>query len=185
MAKETIKTDNSYLADKVGLRVNHLPKKKTITVLDCFAGSGRIWRAVQRRTKKDIRVLAMGKKAIGFQLPGDNLAWLKGMDLIKFDVIDLDAYGVPYEQLKIILDRGYKGTVFVTGIQVFGFTGGGEMPRGLLREIGFTEPIYKKAPSVCNRRGWEYFCEWLAMKGVSQIHHRGHSRKHYFAFSLT
>jgi len=181
MAKETIKTDNSYLADKVGLRVNHLPKKKAITVLDCFAGSGRIWRAVQRRTKKDIRVLAMDKKAIGFQLPGDNLARLKGMDLTKFDVIDLDAYGVPYEQLKIILERGYKGTVFVTMIQSIW----GRMPTEQLEQIGFTEPMYKKAPSVCNRRGWEYFCEWLAMKGVSQIHHRGHSKKHYFAFSLT
>ena len=80
------KTDNQHLADKVGLRVNHLPAKKTIAVLDCFAGNGRIWRAVKRRTNKDIRVLAMDKKDIGFALPGDNLAWLKSIDLGMFDM---------------------------------------------------------------------------------------------------
>lgn len=180
MASNTIKTDNSYLADKVGLRANHLPKVKTVTVLDCYAGTGRIWRAVKRRTGKEIRVLGMDKREIGYHLPGDNLAWLKTIDLDKFNVIDLDAYGTPYEQIKILFDRGYKGVVFVTFIQsMFG-----QMPKGLLSEIGVTDVMVKKAPSLCSKRGWEFFLEWLAMKGITRIYHRGHARKHYFCFTI-
>jgi len=178
---DKVKTDNSYLADKVGLRAEHLPAGHTITVLDCFAGSGRIWRAVKRRhPKKDIRILAMDKKNIGFHLPGDNLAWLKSMDLSKFNVIDLDAYGVPYEQLKIILDRGYKGIVFVTFIQsVFV-----KMPSGLLHDVGFTDAMIDKAPALLNARGFDRFAEWLAGYGVKSMFHRSHARKHYICFSL-
>lgn len=181
MADNTIKTDNSYLADKVGLRAGNLPAGKIITVLDCFAGSGRIWRAVKRRHPgKDIRVLAMDKKNIGFHLPGDNLAWLKSMDLSRFNVIDLDAYGVPYEQLKIILGRGYTGTVFVTFIQtIFG-----QMPKGLLIDIGFTDAMIYKAPALLNARGFDHFIEWLAGYGVKSIIRRDHAKKHYICFSL-
>lgn len=176
-----VKTDNSYLADKVGLRVNHLPKAKVTTVLDCFAGNGRIWRAVKRRSKKDIRVLAMEKREIGFRLPGDNLAWLAEIDLSKFNVIDLDAYGVPYEQLSLLFERGYRGVVFVTFIQSMW----GRMPNNLLLDIGFTEEMIEKAPSLCGIRGFQYIMEWLGMKGVETIYRRSHARKYYFCFMLS
>lgn len=179
MSSSTVKTDNSYLADKVGLRVKHLPKG-SITVLDCFAGSGRIWRAVRRRTDREIRILAMDKKNLGLLMPGDNLAWLSSMDLSRFNVVDLDAYGVPYDQLKILFERGYTGTVFVTFIQSIW----GQMPKGLMIDVGFTEEMIQKAPSLCNARGWEYLLEWLAARGVEKIWHRHHSRKHYFGFTL-
>lgn len=175
-----IKTDNSYLADKVGLRLAHLPKAKIITVLDCFAGTGRVWKAVKRRSKKDIRILAMEKREIGFRLPGDNLAWLAEMDLSRFDVIDLDAYGVPYDQLSLLFQRGYRGVVYVTFIQSMW----GRMPKGLLHDIGFSDAIIEKAPALCNVRGFQYFMEWLASKGVEKIYRRSHARKHYFCFTL-
>ena len=180
MAKETVKTDNSYLADKVGLRVEHLPRKGEIRVLDCYAGTGRIWRAVKRRTGRDIKVLAMDKRPIGYHLPGDNLAWMSSINLSIFNVIDLDAYGVPYEQLKLLFDNGYKGIVFVTFIQSIW----GRMPKGMLIDVGFTEEMLEKAPSLCNARGWEYFQEWLSIHGVSTIWDRSHSRKHYFCFAI-
>lgn len=176
--KQDVKTDNSYLADKVGLRINHLPKRGVVTVLDCFAVTGRIWRAVKRRTNREISILAMDKRPIGFHLPGDNIAWLSGLDLDKFNVIDMDAYGIPYDQLKIIFDRKYRGIVFVTFIQSIW----GRMPKGMMMEIGFTEAVLDKAPALCNHRGWEYFQEWLSKKGVQTIYHRSHARKHYLCF---
>lgn len=179
--KEKVKTDNSYLADKVGLRVKHLPKRGTITVLDCYAGSGRIWRGVKRRTGREIRVLAMDKKNVGYHLPGDNSAWLESLDLSVFNIIDLDAYGVPYDQLKIIFNRGYRGIIFVTFIQSLW----GIMPKGMLIDVGFSNEQIEKAPTLCNHRGWQYFMEWLSLHGVQKIYHRSHTRKHYFCFTLS
>lgn len=175
-----VKTDNSFLADKVGLRVAHLPKSKIVTVLDCFAGTGRVWRAVKSRTKRDIRILAMERREIGFRLPGDNLTWLMDMDLSRFNVVDLDAYGVPYDQMRLLFERGYKGTVFVTFIQSMW----GRMPKGLLLDIGFSEEIIQKAPALCSARGFQYVMEWLASKGVEKIYRRSHVRKHYFCFTM-
>ena len=44
---ETIKTDNANLPMKARLRSDNLPKgKKVIKVLDCYHGSGAVWRAV-------------------------------------------------------------------------------------------------------------------------------------------
>lgn len=178
--QKEVKTDNSYLADKVGLRINHLPRRGPVTVLDCFAGTGRIWRAVKRRTKREIRVLGMDKRNLGYHLPGDNLAWLETIDLSRFSVVDLDAYGVPYEQIKLLFERGYKGVVFVTFIQSLW----GQMPSGLLIDLGFTDDMIKKAPALCNSRGWEHVLNWLAVRGVDKVWHRSHARKHYFCFVL-
>jgi hypothetical protein len=179
------KTDNSYLADKVGMRVKHLPRGP-ITVLDCFAGTGRIWRGVKRRLPdREIKILGMEKQNYNtFHLPGDNVGWLADMDLSRFNVIDLDAYGVPYDQLRILFARKYHGTVFVTFVQLNVHS----MPKGLLLDVGFTEDMYQKSPMLLCTRGFEYFQEWLAIKGLKHYAHRWHqgtrSQKHYLAFNI-
>ena len=173
-------TDNSFLGDKVEMRANHLPKSKgEVRVLDCFHGSGLIWAGVSRHTNKKISVLAMEKKEIyDFHLPGDNISYLMSIDLSRFDVIDLDAYGVPYEQLKIIFERGFRGTVFATFIQsVYG-----SINHHLLTDLGFTEIMINKSPAILYKRGWEYFMQWLASHGVTDIFHRSKGRKHYLGF---
>lgn len=138
MAATTKKTNNSYLSDKVSLRLGHLPAGKKIRVLDCYSGKGLIWKAVKKMSGRDITTLGIDVSAdTGFRLPGDNRAYLDTLDLSPFQVIDLDAYGVPYDQLKSIFSRGYKGHVFVTFIQ----TMYGQMPVGLLEDIGFTHEV--------------------------------------------
>ena len=174
---QTTKTDNSYLADKVALRVKHLPPGE-VSVLDCFAGRGLVWECVRRMTSQKITRLAIDKMADGFYLPGDNRAYLPILDLTAFNVIDLDAYGVPYEQLQQVFERNYSGRVFVTCIQVFY----GAMPHGLLRELGFSDALLDKASILCSKRGWRLFCDWLAMHGVTEIVHRSHARNHYLTF---
>ena len=95
-------------------------------------------------------------------------------------MIDLDAYGVCYDQLKILFDRKYKGHVFFTMIQsVMGM-----MPMGLLNEVGFTDVMIRKAPTLFGKRGWKYFLEYLALHGVTKIWHKSHARKHYGFFIL-
>lgn len=174
-------TDNSYIADKIALRCNHLPDKETITVLDCFGGKGVIWKGCVTKSGKKIRRLAIDtrKDEIGFHLPGSNMAYLDTLDLSRFDVIDLDAYGVPYEQLKMLFRRGYKGAIFVTFIQ----TVMGAMPHGLLYDVGIPKEMIEKCPTIFYGSGWLYFLDWLAMNGVKKISHRSHDRKHYLYFS--
>ncbi len=176
---QTTKTDNSYLADKVALRLKHLPPGD-VSVLDCFAGRGLVWECVRRMSPQKITRLAIDRAATGFYLPGDNRSYLPILDLTAFNVIDLDAYGVPYEQLQQLFERQYHGRVFVTFIQSLY----GQMPAGLLVDIGFSEPMIAKAPTLCSKRGWGLFCDWLALHGVRQIAHRSHGRKHYLAFSM-
>lgn len=177
-----VQTDNSYLADKVALRVAHLPEADPLRVLDCFGGKGLIWKAVAKLTGRKILRLPIEIKEQeeeGFYLPGDNRAYLSSLDLARFDVIDLDGYGVPFDQLEMVFGAGYQGVVFVTFIQ----TMMGRLPFGLLKAVGFTEEMVKKCPTLFGKSGWKYFMEYLALRGVSRIWHRSHARKHYFGFS--
>lgn len=179
---EAIKKDNSYLADKVFLRVNNLPKDNDVMVLDCYGGKGVVWNHVASKTKKNIRRLAIDtrKDNIGFYLPGDNLGYLETLDIHRFNVIDLDAWGIPRKQIKTLFDREYHGTVFVTFIQsLFG-----AMPREMLNDIGIPNEMIEKCPTLFYRSGWEYFLDWLGLYGVSVIRHRSKNRKHYLCFTL-
>jgi len=178
---QTKKTDNDFLRDKVELRADHLPDGD-LFVLDCFSGKGIIWDAVKKVTARKILILPIDIRndLTSFHLDGYNQQFLATMDLLKFNVIDLDGYGVPHEQLRILFNRKYVGTVFVTFIQTLY----GIMPYRLLNAVGFTDEMIDKSPTLFGRRGWEYFRQWLAANGVKEIHHRSHSRKHYMCFNL-
>ncbi len=176
----TAQTDNSFLGDKIALRMSHL-SEEPIKVLDCFGGKGLVWQGVKILTKKDIKVLAIDKIDFGFHLPGDNVRYLQELDLSKFNVIDLDAYGVPLEQLDIIFEKSFTGMIFVTFIQ--SLMGG--LPHKMLNDLGFSKKMIEKISTLYGKRGWQYFLEWLALKGVSKIWHRTKGRKHYLAFNLS
>lgn len=177
----TTKTDNSFLRDKVQLRVNNLPPGD-LRVLDCYSGKGLIWAAVQRLTGRKITVLPIDKRGDkdDFHLPGDNLAYLETLDLSKFNVVDLDAYGVPFEQIECLVRRRYQGTVFVTAIQSVM----GRLPNAMLEAVGFTAAQIDKAPTLLCKRGFEYMLQYLASIGVSRIRHRSVARKHYFVMEM-
>lgn len=180
---QTKKTDNTYFSDKVHLRAAHLPDGP-VSVLDCFAGKGLVWRAVRELTGREITTLPIDiRDTGGFRLPGDNRTYLETIDLGRFNVVDIDAYGAPYDQLKIIFDRKYQGVVFVT------FTRGKYVSanRSLLVDIGFTRTMIKRCPTLFGKKGWAYFKQCLALRGVRQIYHRSKVSKvdkHYLAFRL-
>lgn len=180
----TKKTDNHYFADKVRLRIDHLPDvgDRPMRVLDCYGGTGLIWRAVERLAGvKIIRTAIDMRQDIEYaHIHGDNTKIIGGLNLQKFDIIDLDAYGVPYDLLKEVFPK-FSCSVFVTFIQ----TMNGAMPHGLLNDIGISKEMANKASSLFNRRGFEYFTEWLAANGVTKINHRSKHRKHYLHFDLS
>lgn len=178
----SVQTDNTFLEVKVKLRIDNLPAG-TCNVLDCYAGTGLIWRTIRERTQRRINVLGMDRKKLeGIYLQGDNLKFLASMDIRNFNVIDLDAYGVPYLQLKIIFSRKlHKETVvFVTFIQsVYG-----GLPYGMLEELGYSPTMIKKCPAIFFRNGFEKFKRFLAIHGIEQIKYYSQDQKNYLCFSI-
>jgi len=165
MNRRQIKTDNSYLNSKINLRVNHLPDQQSIKVLDCFAGRSRIWKEIKKKSNKNINVVGIDRISYGSTLKGDNVKYLKGMNLDKYDIIDLDAYGVPFKQLEIIFKKKYKGILFVTFVQsIFG-----RLPVRMLTKIGYTKNMIRKCPTLFNRNGIEKFKQYLAINGIKKI----------------
>jgi len=165
MNRRQTKTDNSYLSSKVNLRMNHLPDKQSMKVLDCFAGKSKIWKEIKKRSVKHINVVGIDRIACGSALKGDNIKYLKGMDLTRYDIIDLDAYGIPFRQLEVIFRKKYRGILFVTFIQSMW----GRLPVRMLEKIGYTRKMIKKCPTLFNRNGVEKFKQYLAMNGVKRI----------------
>jgi hypothetical protein len=176
MSRVRIKTDNSFLREKVELRIRYLPKKDKIKVLDCFAGKGVIWSIIKSKVKDvDIQVVGIDLKEYGTNLKGNNVKYLLGMDLSKFDVIDLDAYGIPYEQLEVLFKKDYHGTIFITFIQTLY----GGLPYGMLEQIGFTRSMIEKCPTLFFKNGFEKFLEYLAKNGISDIIYIDKGNKKY------
>lgn len=174
-------TDNSFLENKVKLRIRHLPGKKEIKVLDCFAGKGIIWKKIQERSKKEIKVLGIDIKNKSKQvfLQGNNLKFLPLLNLENYDIIDLDAYGVPFSQLEIIFKKKPKKfLIFGT----FNQTIYGGLPYKMLERLGYSKKMIRKCPTLFFRNGWEKFKNYLACEGISLIHYltADNNRKNYF-----
>lgn len=171
-----VQTDNSYFADKVFLRLNNLPEKD-IKVLDCYSGTGRIWDEIKKRfeNKIDIDSIEIKNYKKKMYMKGDNIKYLMSMDLNQYDVIDLDAYGVPCKQLKIILDKYEKGLIFITFIQ----SNMGRLPNEMLIKLGYTKKMISKMPILFVRNGIEKFKNYLKLLGINDIIYRGKDNKHY------
>lgn len=180
--------DNSHFDIKVRLRFENLPAKKKFTVLDCYCGDGLLWKKVRRLApNRKINILGIDKKpdAEGFHLVGENLKFLKCLDLSKYDAIDLDAYGIPYKQIQAVLtaETIRRGTIiYVTFIQsVYGC-----LPATLLNDLGYPPEMVRKIPTLFYRHGFEKIKRYLASRGVRKIRHYADAayRKHYFCFTL-
>ena len=163
MSRAATKTDNSYFQTKVQLRLDNLPKAKTVRVLDCFCGDGLIWRDVERRAAgKQFEILSIDHKrqTKKLHLVGDNTKFLAAMDLADFDVIDLDAYRTPFQQLKAILHRPLKPGVVVFGTFIQSVMGC--LPTFALEDLGYSRPMIRKVRTMFFRDGQAIF------KGVEE-----------------
>jgi len=174
-------TDNSYFFDKVMLRINHLPEKRQINVLDAFSSTGKIWNEIKSTSEKTINVTRIDiAKRQGVYLKGDNIKFMKMLDLSSFDVIDLDAYGVPFKQLEIIFKSKYQGVVFVTYIQtMFGI-----LPMDMLEKIGYKKQMVRKVKTIFTKYGMEKMKQYIAFNGVKKIWLRSEGKKNYFFFRI-
>lgn len=177
-------TDNTHLQAKVRLRMAHLPDKPAFSVLDAFHGQGLIWNYIASKTKKKIQTIGIDKKSNPgeFILFGDNKKFFPSISLEKFDVIDLDAYGVPFDQLQYIFDYDLRKKVHHKIFLTFIHSIYGRLPLGLLRKLGYSEAMVKKIPVLFDRNGIEKLKAYLALMGISKIFIKSMGKKYYLFF---
>lgn len=161
------KTDNSSLRTKVILRLLRTPLEEKLRVLDVYHGTGAIWHNVNLHYQGKIQVDGLDiEDKNSFALIGDNEKVLPVLDMSKYDVIDVDAYGVPFTVLREIFTASdVDALIFYTFCQ----THLRMMPKGLLAEIGISESMFDKCPSFVSKHGHDKFLSWLALYGIEHV----------------
>jgi len=103
------KKDNSPAADRAKIVVrNHVLQaigEDKAVVLDCYAGEGQMFRGIWHRA---MDYVGCDKDLFMDDRPAyvaDNRRLLRAIDLGQFNIIDLDAWGSPWEQFYIIATR--------------------------------------------------------------------------------
>ena len=178
-------TDNSKFAAKVKLRSEVVSKvgKDKVHVLDMFAGRSKLWNEIKKRfPDKTILVYSIekekGKNMMA--LNADNMKVVESLDLSKFDIIDIDAYGIPYTQLEKVFRKNYHGYVIVTAISSML----GRIPNGLLSANNITRKMIDKIPTIFSPKMFQYLENYLYLCGVQQVigYFLEKERKYYFYF---
>lgn len=133
MSMSQTKTDNANLPAKLALRRHFLDKYHRDTpprVMDCCAGSGVIWSSLRREYEvASYWAIDVKAKRGRMQLDSSRVLQLQGW---QEDVIDVDAYGSPWQHwLNILQTVDHPVTVFLTIGQVM--TG---LPKIVQRALG-------------------------------------------------
>lgn len=92
-----IKHDNTFIVQKIALRLWLLDYFKNPRVLDIYGGNGAMFRQVWKTQN-----YTLGE--------GDALKWLAAHDL-DYDIYDIDTWGSPWEALAIINNKCQKGRI--------------------------------------------------------------------------
>lgn len=167
MTMPTRKSDNSHLAEKVWLRIDHSPPGP-LSVLDAYGGKGVIWKEVKKH--RDVTKYIAIEKERGKNIAalcGKNEKLLPILDLSEFNVIDLDAYGVPVEQFEAVMANKtlQPGTaIFATCI----LSSMGTPPHELGKYIGFTGQVMSKAKYLFNVKIKELLAAMLKEHGYER-----------------
>jgi len=183
MSNQQTDNDKIGFSYKVSLRLHSLKKiNHNILVLDCFAGNQFLWSEVKKQSSLNIETVPIDirpDKSKAY-LKGMNLKFMKTMDLTQFDIIDLDAYGIPFDHLELLFEKKYKGTVHVTFIQ----SNRGRLPNKFLNKLGYTNEMIKKIPTLFSKNAFEKLCNYLKMNGISHIFYLSLKRKYYLYFKI-
>lgn len=158
-------TDNSALDLKARIRAQWVRASglDAVRVLDAYHGDGAVWDEVRSRVDVPIVTVGVDLKPgkAGAVVRVDNRAALAGWDLDGFDVVDLDAYGWPHEQVAIVAERGFGGPVFVTRI-AFAV---GPVPAPVLEAVGIDPEWAKIAPGLFTSEADGLWLEYLGALG--------------------
>jgi len=161
-----LRTDNSHLWLKVRLRAEELDRiaKPQITVVSAYSGEGLLWREVARvRPDIDLVITKIDKRKVNVPglIFGDNRRILPGLNLDGYDLIDLDAYGWPHEQLRICAENAPNVPVVTT---IISFPRG-RVPHDVLRGCGVPTDWEVTAPFLMQKQRWDWWDGYCAHLG--------------------
>ena len=101
MSRQSTKTDNKSIANKLFIRKEAIKNLKEIKVLDLFAGRNVLWNNIKTDKYFGIEI----EKNKGKNLNVDVRKVFDNLNLSAFNVIDCDSYGLPFDLMKKILTR--------------------------------------------------------------------------------
>ena len=164
MTMPTRKSDNSHLAEKVWLRIDHSPPGP-LSVLDAYGGKGVIWQEVKKH--RDVSKYIAIEKERGKNnaaLCGENEKLLPILDLSGFNVIDLDAYGIPVEQFEaVMLNKTMRPNTVIFATCILAALA--PAPYEIGKYIGFSPRTMSKAKHLFNLRIKELLAAMLNKHG--------------------
>lgn len=179
MIRQPTKTDNKSVENKIFIRKKAIEGLDSVNVLDLFAGKNVLWGNIKTDRYYGVD-LAVDK---GKNLYADSHKIFNSLDLRKFNVIDVDSYGISFDIFIKLLNRSdvKNGTVIFYTAITNEFT---KIRNEAKKEFGFQQ-FYDKAPSLFNARAIEFFYEMLGKYGVKEVNYyeiRDRFLKHYGYF---
>lgn len=140
---EKVDNHQAYAQEKLALRIEairRLGEPRSIVVLDAYHGHGVMWGDVRRALPDwDIQLFRSDREQRkAGTLRVDNARLLASLDLARFDLIDLDAYGWPIDQITLCAHKAPNTMVVSTRIQ--GFSKMAMMPSALTRALDLHIP---------------------------------------------
>lgn len=184
------RTDNSETDIKISVRLSaleHINKNK-ILVLDAFHGNGFLWEKIKHETGLNITVHGIEKEKNKAEnvFEGDNRKILPKLNLAKYDIIDLDSYGTPFDQLKIIFGNKTLDKAII--IYTYIITAQGGASKKMLGTIGIHKAMYKKAPLLCSLKQVFAYYNYLWYNNINRVYEiykqKGTSKKRYGWFQV-
>lgn len=181
---ERKKTDNAHVWLKVAVRREAIAALTDVRVLDCFAGNNVLWKEI----KPDYYLgLEKVKGKGGLNIHGDNLRLIPSLDLSRYNVIDLDAYGIPGAQLIALLrNKTLPDNVVVVYTGITNAVSGG--PKKMIQAAGVPYEAYRKCPTLWNKKMldiWYFFLLKIGVEKVNRVVVKENSyEKHYGYFVL-
>lgn len=181
MSRQSTKTDNKSIANKIFIRKEAIKNLKEVKVLDLFAGRNVLWNNIQ--TDKYFGIDIATNK--GKNLNANTRDVFDAIDFGEFNVIDCDSYGIAFDLYKKLLTnkKVKSGTIIIYTLITNEFT---KIQKEAKREFNFKH-FYDKAPSLFNARAIEFFYEMLGNYGIKEVNYyaiRDNFDKHYGYFVI-
>lgn len=181
MKRQPTKTDNKSIGNKIFIRKQAIKDLPEVNVLDLFGGRNVLWKNIATSRYYGVEK----EKDKGLNLRADSHEILHSLDLRKFNVIDVDSYGISFDIFKYLLTNPQvqNGTIIIYTAITNEFT---KIQNAAKDEFGFRS-FYDKAPSLFNARAIEFFYEMLAKYGVREAVYyetKDSFTKHYGYFRI-
>jgi len=159
------KVDNAFLCTKVNLRRNVIKKhfnKSSFNILNCCAAKNKVWRSLDEFYNTSIIHLDLNPQFDGV-IKCDANDYVQNNDLSKFDIIDIDTYGSPW-------DIFFNSIKSCTGTTVF-FLTWGRTEKNLFNVPNIIKQTFNFPKS--SKKGRNPLCKYME-KNITSLLVRGY-----------